>query len=280
MLEKGTCSWLPWGSVSRWCKPIKSSAQGTCCTIRFVLYNTHFSVGTTKPVSAVSGAPTPYLEQSVSAVPLSLWSKWHFRSLTAACCLMVRAFFTAIGYLIVSASETHLPEQSAITDSPVPTTPKLKDFGYSPHFFIWWHFYLDRVQMSQFSDISNHYWSCFCNDLIHGAFKHQLQFHWNPRIAGREINASFWLQITSVCSSEVSWNSLNQNQILLPSFSFYCDIKGPVHRPDQSQRQINWGVGRKETFQVTACMPRSRIYCNSGSLYKSMRIEMRSISLR
>lgn len=84
--------------------------------------------------------------------------------------------------------------------------------------------------------ISRHCWSRFCfgNDLFHKAFKHGLQFHWNPRTAGREMNASFWLQITSVCSSEVSWNSSKQNQILLLSFSFYCDIKGRVRCSDQS----------------------------------------------
>ena len=210
MLEKGTCSWLPWGSVSWW-RSLLNPWSKVLASSYILLYVIHvLLLAQQNEYLLFQEAPTPYSEQSVSAVSLSLWSKWHFGLLATACCLTVRTFFMAIGYLIVKASETHLLEQSAVTDSLVPTTPKLKGFGYWSPFFIWWHFYLDRVQMSQFSDISNHCWSCFCNDLIHEAFKHRLPFHWNPRTAGRETNASFWLQITSVCSSEVSWNSLNQ----------------------------------------------------------------------
>lgn len=234
--------------MRRWCSLLnpQSKVLASSCVLLYIMYI--FLLAQQNQHLLFEEGPTPYSEQSVSAVSLSLRSKWHFRQLTTACCPTVRAFFMAIGYLIVKASETHLLEQSAVTDSLVPTAPKLKDFGYPSPFFIGWHFYLDRVQMSQFSDISSCYWSCFCNDLIHKAFKHILQFHWNPRIAGRNTNASFWLQITSVCSSEVSWNSinLNQNQILLLSFAFYCDIKGPIHCPDQSQRRSNWGVGKQD----------------------------------
>lgn len=211
VLEKGACVWLPWGSVSRWRSLVNPQSKALVSSYVF-LYTIHIILLARQNQCLLFQGKHLTQSNQFQQLLFPYGPGGSGFQLVHHCLLPNgKGAFHGNQLLDSKSLRNSFTGAKSIAESLVPTTPKLKDFGYwFPFFFISTDGIFTWTGCRCHSSVTTliHSRNSSSGNLFHETFKHRLQFHRNPRTAASDERVI----LSTDNTSEVSWNSSDRTR--------------------------------------------------------------------